>query len=51
MDLHFGESLAKKEGLYMDFEHMKREYQGMEHWNPNRKILGQFESGLDEAKV
>ena len=44
MDLHFGPTLSRQEGLYMDFELGKREYQRYEYWNPNKRVLQQYES-------
>jgi len=38
MALHFG-SAAKKEGMLMDFESMKREFHRYEKWNPNNRII------------
>ena len=34
MNLHFGETTAKEEHLYMDFARMKAEYQRYENWHP-----------------
>ena len=51
MDLHFGSTTAKKEGLYMDFAHKKTEYQNYENWNPATKVLRKYEKGLEEDKV
>lgn len=34
MKLHFGATTAEKEGLLLDFDALKREYQRYESWNP-----------------
>ena len=51
MMLHFGDTTYKQDGLYMDFDKMKVEYQRMENWNPNRRVLSQYENGFSEDKV
>ena len=51
MMLHFGDTTCQQDGLYMDFEKMKVEYKRMEMWNPNRKVLSQYEHGFSEDKV
>jgi hypothetical protein len=38
MKLHFG-STAEKEGLLIDFQEMKREYQRYENWQPTTRII------------
>ena len=48
---HFGQSRAQKEGLFMDFAQMKREFQGYEHWHPQKKIIEKREKGFDDAYV
>ena len=51
MDLHFGATTAAREGLYMDFEKKKAEYQTYEQWNPATKVLKQYEKGKEEQQV
>ena len=51
MLLHFGNEVAQRDGLYLDFESMKVEYQRMEHWNPHMRVLRPFEKGFAEEKV
>ena len=51
MLLHFGEEQAKKDSLLIDFKLMKREYQAMENWNPNMKVLKPYAKGYAEEKV
>ena len=51
MNLHFGASIASKEGLYLDFVKGKAGYQNMEMWNPTHKIAKQFEKGADEDYI
>ena len=51
MDLHFGATTAQREGLYMDFEAKKAEYQNYERWNPATKVLKKYEKGMEEDKV
>ena len=51
MNLHFGESTARKENLYMDFAKMKLEFQKYENWNPNKKVYSKYEKGLEEEKL
>ena len=51
MNLHFGETVAKNENLYLDFEQMKRTFNGYEQWNPNYNNLKKFEGGYEEQYV
>ena len=51
MLLHFGQTTAEKDGLFMDMKRMKREYKGYEHWNPHRRIYDDYEKGFSEEKV
>ena len=51
MNLHFGETTAQRENLYLDFAKMKIEYQSLELMNPQTKFLRQFEKGMEEDKV
>ncbi len=39
--LHFG-SVAEKEGLLMDFQKMKREFQRYEKWSPEQRNFKEF---------
>ena len=39
MNLHFGATVAEKEGLYMNFGQLKKEYQRYEDWHPAKKVL------------
>ena len=34
MIAHFGKTKAEQEGLLMNFEEMKKTFQGYEHWHP-----------------
>lgn len=38
MKLHFG-SAAEKEGLLIDFQEMKKEYQRYENWQPTTRVI------------
>ena len=38
MKLHFG-SAAEKEGMLLDFDAMKREYQRYENWHPTTRLI------------
>ena len=38
MKLHFG-SAAEKEGMLLDFESMKKEYQRYENWQPATRMI------------
>ena len=51
MMLHFGDSVAKRDGLYMDFAAMKKEYEGYENWNPHRRIYNDYSKGFNDDKV
>ena len=51
MNLHFGETTAKEQHLYMDFEKLKKTYQGYELWHPATKVLKQYEAGHDEEYI
>jgi len=42
MALHFGPTAAKKEGLVLDFESLKREYGRYEKWNPRLRSMKDF---------
>lgn len=41
MKLHFG-STAEREGLLLDFEALKREFQRYERWNPAMRNMQDF---------
>ena len=43
--------MAMKEGLYMDFNRMKSEYQSYEAMNPDYKTMKSYERGMHEDKV
>ncbi len=45
MKLHFG-SAAEKDGLLIDFEEMKKEYQRYENWHP---VTRQIKNYTQEA--
>ena len=51
MMLHFGDTTAKEQNLYMDLDRMKVEYKRMESWNPNVKVYRPYLKGYDEEKV
>ena len=51
MLLHFGDEAAKKDGLNMDFDKLKTEYQRLESWNPNMRVLRPYATGYAEQKV
>ena len=50
MKLHFG-STAQSEGLLMDFEAMKREYQRYEKWNPMLRNMKDFADGTSADQI
>jgi hypothetical protein len=50
MKLHFG-SLAEKEGMLIDFESMKREYQRYERWNPVNRLHKEYTDDFNEKYV
>ena len=49
--LHFGDSYAKANGMYFDFDKQKMDYQRMESWNPNIKTFRPYAQGYEEKKV
>ena len=51
MNLHFGATVAEREGLYMDFAKLKTHYQRYESWHPAAKVLKQYESGHEESYI
>ena len=51
MNLHFGQTTAQRDGLYLDFATQKREYQRMQAWNPAYKEAKLLEKGEDEATI
>lgn len=50
MKLHFG-SQAEKEGLTLDFEALKEEYQRYERWNPKIRTLRDFASANSSEHI
>ena len=49
MKLHFGATAAQKDGLLIDFEDMKKEYQRYENWQPmSRMIKDMSQEGSNE---
>ena len=51
MNLHFGESTATKEALYLNFAKQKAEFQSMQNWNPEYKEQKLLEKGNDNQTV
>ena len=51
MILHLGEENANKYGMLVDFEKMKREYQGYEDFVPHNKTIKKYVSGAEEADI
>ena len=51
MNLHFGNTVAAKQELYLDFAKGKEGYKAMQNWNPTYKITKQFETGTEEKKI
>ena len=45
VNLHFGKTMAEKEGLYLDFQKGMNAYKSFENWNPTHKVAKQFEAG------
>ena len=39
MKLHFGASTAEKDGLLLDFQAMRKEYQRYENWQPTARLV------------
>ena len=51
MNLHFGETTATREGLYLDFARQKTQFQAMQNWNPEYKEQKLLEKGHDSQTV
>ena len=51
VNLHFGQKTAEKESLYVDFAAMKKEFQGMQQWNPHYNQQKLYEKGEEEGKI
>ena len=50
MKLHFG-SAAAQEGMLIDFDALKREYQRYEKWNPMVRKMKEFAQGNSPSSV
>ncbi len=51
MTIHFGATVADKEGLLMDMEQMKREYNRYEMWNPAYRTLAEYKQTLKTDQI
>ena len=51
VELHFGHQTALKNGMYINFEHMKREFQNYESWLPMNRMQQQYSQGFDNEQV
>ena len=51
MQAHFGPAAATTDGLQMDLDAMKREYQRYETWHPASVKRDRFAQGFQEAEV
>ena len=50
MKLHFGSS-SEREGLLIDFESMKIEFQRYEKWNPQNRIAKEYFQDVDDKYI
>ena len=51
MQAHFGSLAKQTDGLQLDFDALKREYQGYEMWHPETMLNEKYAQGFNEDKV
>ena len=51
MKAHFGSDATKTDGLQLDFDQLKSQYQSYEMWFPKNKLIEKYSAGFKEDEV